>query len=399
MAKPPQPNPLTSEHERDLLALLDELKQFDKVHQLDNRFNFFEAVNMVRQETKHSRFLAFLLDPQGSHGLGHQFLSRFLSVAIAGHPAPGLSRLKVAISDLHNAKVFCERDHFDITVELPSLGMLLVIENKIDASESEDQLARYRKQAAGRYCGLKFLGCFLTPDGYVGQDDSWGVMSYVTVASELRSILTDCSLAQDVATAIKHYVHLIEKEIVVTDELIQACKQIYLNHKAAIDLIIEHGVESPVSQAFKEFFENKKQLSALSIRSNSAYFVFRDWDINTWALRAVKLYGWRFDFPVMLWFDLSKPKKLLLHVEVGPVQSDNAALRSHLIKSLRKLLKIDDAQHGSTFTRVIKFEVVVPEYPTQQELCSAMEFAFDKAIQHAIKGHIEEAMKGLADLQ
>ena len=172
----PQPNPLTSEHERDLLALLDELKQFDKVHRLDKRFNFFEAVNMVRQETKHSRFLAFLLDPQGSHGLGHQFLSHFLSAAIAGHPAPGLSRLKVAISDLHDAKVFCERDHFDITVELPSLGVLLVIENKIDASESEEQLAGYRDQAVARYSHLKFPGCFFTRTRYVGQDHSRGVM-------------------------------------------------------------------------------------------------------------------------------------------------------------------------------------------------------------------------------
>ena len=398
MVTSPQQNPLTSEHERDLLALLDELKHFDKVHRLDNRFNFFEAVNMVRQETKHSRFLAFLLDPQGSHGLGHQFLSRFLSAAIAGHPAPGLSRLKVAISDLHDAKVLCERDHFDITVELPSLGVLLVVENKIYASESEDQLAGYRDKAVARYGCLKFLGCFLTRDGYVGQDDGWGVMGYATVASELRGVLADCSLAQDVATAIKHYVQLIEKEIVVTDELMQACKQIYLNHKAAIDLIIEHGVESPISQAFDEFFAADNQLAALSIRSNTAYFVYQDWTTNNWALKAVKKFGWRFDFPVLLWFDLSKPKKLVLYVEVGPVQDNDDALRSKLIRSLRADLKIVDTAkgHGATFTRIIKYEAIVPEDPTLEELSTAMRSAFRNASGDSIKSHVEAAMKGLS---
>lgn len=398
MPKPPPSDLHAYRHERDLLALVNDLKQFDKLHRLDNRFNFFEAVNMVRQETKHSRFLAFLLDPQASHGLGHQFLGRFLSAVIAGHPAPGLSPLKVAISDLHDAKVFCERDHFDISVELPSLGALLVIENKIDASESEDQLMRYRDKAVARYGCLKFLGCFLTRDGYVGQDDSWGVMGYATVASELRSILADCSLAQDVEMAIKHYVHLIEKEIVVTDELIQACKQIYLNHKAAIDLIMEHGVESPISQAFGEFFDAQDQLSALSIRSDTAYFVFQDWTTSSWALKAVKKYGWRFDLPVLFWFDLSKPKRLILHVEVGPVQDSDIALRSHLVKLLREHLKIEHSSRGlgANFTRIIKYEALVPEDPTQAELCTAMKLAFDKAVGDSVKSNIEAALRGIA---
>ncbi|MCX7207748.1 MAG: PD-(D/E)XK nuclease family protein [Proteobacteria bacterium] len=379
MTNQPKSNQLTSENDRDLLALLDALKQFDKTHRLDNRFNFFEAVNMVRQETKHSRFLAFLLDPKGAHGLGHQFLSRFLSMVVAGHPSPELSRLKVAISDLRDAKVFCERDHFDITVELPSLGVILVVENKIDASESEEQLAGYRDKAVARYSALKFLGCFLTRDGYAGQDGSWGVMGYATVASELRSVLADCPLAQDVTTAIEHYVHLIEKEIVVTDELIQACKQIYLNHKTAIDLIIEHGVESPISQAFSDFFEANNGLTAESIRTNTAFFMFNNWNTKNWQLQAVKKYGWRFDCPVMLWFDLSKPKKLVLHLEVGPVQDNDKNLRSELVESLRNELNIKGSSTSTTFTRIVKYNVTIPEDPTQTELCDAMKSAFDQA--------------------
>lgn len=395
----PSDSPI-EKHEAELLALLNELKQFDKVHRLESRFNFFEAVGIVRQETKHSRFLAFLLDPKASHGLGEQFLRRFISGLIENHPAPGVSLLKVATSDLHDAKVICERDHFDISVELPSLGLLLVVENKIDAAESEDQLTGYRDLATNRYGGLKFLGCFLTRDGYQGQDESWGLMSYAMVANELRSILSENTVAQDVEMAIRQYVHLIEKEIIVTDELIEACRKIYLNHKTAIDLIIEHGVESPVNQAFDEFFDTHKELTSLSIRSTTAYFVSKNWPISHWDLKAVKKYGWRFDTPILLWFDLSKPKKLVLYVEVGPVQDSDIDRRSLLIKSLRENLKIATPSKGggTTFTRIMKYSISLPEEPTHAELLSAFQSVFDKLNHDGVMGIVEKTMLGLPAL-
>src|SRR5205807_4940553 len=53
-------------------------------------FNIFRALHIERRETKlHSRFLAELLDPRGSHSQGFSFLTSFLEIATSrGLSAP-----------------------------------------------------------------------------------------------------------------------------------------------------------------------------------------------------------------------------------------------------------------------------------------------------------------------
>lgn len=195
-----------SDNEDELLNLIDALNQLERKFSLNNRFNLFEAVHMVRQEIRHSRFLAFLLDPHGPHGLGENFLRALLTAAVAEHPSTLVSRLDVAIADLSGASVHCERDHFDVTVQLPRLRLLFVIENKIGAAESLGQLTTYRKRAEARYESHNFLGCFLTPDGYAGEDEYWGTLSYTTIAVELKRVLENSSPPEDVSIAILHYI-------------------------------------------------------------------------------------------------------------------------------------------------------------------------------------------------
>lgn len=45
---------------------------------LSEQFNIFEAVGVLRQELRHSDFLAFLLDPRQNHRLGDAFVQRLL---------------------------------------------------------------------------------------------------------------------------------------------------------------------------------------------------------------------------------------------------------------------------------------------------------------------------------
>src|SRR5215213_4631094 len=57
---------------------------FEQLERMLGGFNIFEAVGVVRQELRHSQFLAFLLDPNQPHGLGDAFVTRFLQRAIQG---------------------------------------------------------------------------------------------------------------------------------------------------------------------------------------------------------------------------------------------------------------------------------------------------------------------------
>jgi hypothetical protein len=49
-------------------------------------FNVFELLRVERNEAAHSRFLANLLDPAGTHGQGAFFLNHFLLLPKAGSP-------------------------------------------------------------------------------------------------------------------------------------------------------------------------------------------------------------------------------------------------------------------------------------------------------------------------
>ena len=79
-------------------------------------FNLFEAIGHTRTEARHSDFLAFLLDPNGSHGLGTEFLGRFAVAAVRSMPTGSrpLSLSEVAIADFDDCLVLREHHRIDV---------------------------------------------------------------------------------------------------------------------------------------------------------------------------------------------------------------------------------------------------------------------------------------------
>ncbi len=68
------------------------------------QFNIFEAVGMVRQEIRHSHFLAFLLNPSENHGLDDLFLKQLLIHTLSrADSAP--FKLTHQISEVHLFKL------------------------------------------------------------------------------------------------------------------------------------------------------------------------------------------------------------------------------------------------------------------------------------------------------
>lgn len=359
------------EHERELLALLDELQAFEKKFGLRSRFNIFEAVNMVRQEIRHSSFLAFLLNPAETHGLGDRFLRAMLMAAADGHPAPPVSRLNLAVSDCSGATVYRERDHFDVTVHIPELQLLFVVENKVDAGERPEQLADYRKLAEQRYPGLRFMGTFLTREGDAGEDDHWGTLSYATVAAELRRLLEDDSPAPAVAVAIQHYADLIERRIVVSAELIDACRRIYTKHRVALDLIDEHGAVPLLAEAFDEFQKAYPNLEAFIRRSESIHFIAKEWR-EVQEFQVADKGRWGVECPVKFWFR-RRDRDLYLRLEVGPVLPEANFDRVAYVQELRSRVKGSDREVKQLFTRVRTHRRTLPEEPTVDDVAQAMD--------------------------
>jgi hypothetical protein len=126
-------------------------------------FNLFEALGITRKEQFQSRFLAFLLDPTESHDQGEMFLRTFLEYILSPDMLP--QRLDGATVKLESGIATYGR--VDIVIDDLLDRRIILIENKVDASEGEEQIARYQgwlKSKPQPTHGQHFL-VFLTPEG------------------------------------------------------------------------------------------------------------------------------------------------------------------------------------------------------------------------------------------
>lgn len=158
----------------NLQKFLDEVKLIWKksevekaeAHKRGEHFNIFNVLDLTSDETRtHSAFIAELLDPNGSHGHGDQFLQSFVNT---------IDCLKSWHFDTQSAKVHkelsiggknedcTEGGRIDILVE--SNGKAIIIENKIYAGDQEKQLVRYYNYGT-KNCSNGFRLLYLTLNG------------------------------------------------------------------------------------------------------------------------------------------------------------------------------------------------------------------------------------------
>jgi len=116
--------------------------KFDEIDLLSgSRFNIFSVLKITSDEVKlHSRFLAELLNPLGSHGQGDTFLKFF--VQEVGLEEFDCESSIVEVEKYIGAKADDEGGRIDIYI-VDRKGNAITIENKIYAGDQENQLLRY----------------------------------------------------------------------------------------------------------------------------------------------------------------------------------------------------------------------------------------------------------------
>ncbi len=130
-------------------------------------FNIFRALGLQRRESKHSRFLAELLDPRGSHAQGDRFLTAFLCLAREfGLHCPSEWPVEPKKNwEITTEEVVSESDRLDIVLRCRRARFMMVIENKIDAPEGYKQLLRYENWLQKQKAEFDFRNLvFLAPD-------------------------------------------------------------------------------------------------------------------------------------------------------------------------------------------------------------------------------------------
>jgi hypothetical protein len=130
---------------------------------LDRGPNFFRVVpRLFRVEGVHSDLLAWLLDPQGFHGLGDSFAIRFITGVLreSGAGAEG----PITINSVETEASTGEGP-IDILVHTECAGRPLIvgIENKIDAPLGDEQLLRYARGLVARFPHASVVLVLLAP--------------------------------------------------------------------------------------------------------------------------------------------------------------------------------------------------------------------------------------------
>ena len=222
----------------ELVSLEENLVEFDA----------FSFLGIATVEDFHSKMLAWLLDPQGSHSSGDYFLKRFLLETG--------SVTKEELDEAEWSNVVVQREwHNEIDGRIGFLDILVLnvdasyacaIENKVFSSEHSEQLTRYRKALSRDLDHFSRSYVLLSPRGIVARRPDerqyWTPVSYDSVLRLVEDLIKNGVAPDQVAVSafLDQYATTLRRRIVPDTELRQKATKIYLQHKEAIDFIYEH---------------------------------------------------------------------------------------------------------------------------------------------------------------
>lgn len=179
------------------------------------QFNVFRILRLAHKEVQaHTPFLGQLLNPKGTHGQGFVFLKSFLAMAQKrGLMLPSSSiesfRWLVGIE-----QAVARGSNIDILVRCPALRYLLVIENKIWASEQPDQLRRYADWMATQHKQYDLREMvFLTPTGRSSDTIEEGKYTRLSYHDDIRLWLDEALgkvKSPTVRETVRQYIQVVE---------------------------------------------------------------------------------------------------------------------------------------------------------------------------------------------
>lgn len=313
--------------EQDLKALetlVVDNPDFERLEELLSPFNIFEAIGAVRQEVRHSDFLAFLLNPQQNHGIGDFFVTRFLQRAIraANKSDIHVTPIDLDLWSLDEMMVIREWQGIDILLIDESCQLVVVIENKVDSLEHDDQLARYWDTIEKRYSGWCKIGLFLSPDKRSPSDDRFIPIDYEMICSLVEGIIEGRSntLGTDIRLLLSHYAQMLRRHIVSNSELAELCRRIYQKHQRALDAIYEYrpDPQAAIRDILETIINDTDSLVLDRCTKSEVNFAIREIDTPFLAIAS----DWTSSNRILLFAFANTPTSLQLKLIIGPGPSE-----------------------------------------------------------------------------
>ncbi|MBI1233045.1 MAG: hypothetical protein GC208_00890 [Alphaproteobacteria bacterium] len=270
-----------------LESLRDDQHALERISREFGRFNLFRVLRIAHRELPHSNMLAWLFDPDGSHGFGAAFLAAWLKRCLRdGDP---VAARQAERGDIRYVTVERERNHIDILINIAwrdGAHWTVCIENKVGSTQGVDQLVRYRRLVENTFkAATKRFFILLSRDGEEPDDDAYLVATYGDVLHALSETLSSIRTGGAERALTEQYAALLEEEFMPNDEARRLAREIYRKHRAAIDFIFEER-QAPKNVAVSElnrlFSESAVELG-LSMESEGGLIVRfcpKQWDLE-----------------------------------------------------------------------------------------------------------------------
>lgn len=233
--------------------MINELKKFIReetgnLEILDakiRQFNPFEVLGVTGTEIRHSNFWAWLMDPNGSHGAGHFFIRRLISILEMDNPE---LEIRLNLFDFHDLVVRREYMNIDILVSSESMKWYLLIENKVWAGRSgKNQLLKYQEVAESLFGeaeewtpSLEYLTPFQNDLTEAEVEKKYIHIQLWQLLDIVKELLELPGISPEVRQFCNYYHAMAEKNIYQKGEEAKIVQDIYFRHRSALDFIFAH---------------------------------------------------------------------------------------------------------------------------------------------------------------
>lgn len=242
---------------RDLLLSND----FKRLTGKKEEVNIFKIINMVDKETVHSDMLAWLFNPYENHNLNDKAI-KVLLMQLSENDAEYINLLLQEYSDLEVYREYTTNNgrRIDILLESRNNKVIFIIENKIWSGEGDNQLEDYKKFIDEKYNDYNRIFLYLTPEKErKEQYKGYTHITYNTIYKIINNLLQDNQIKLEIRTVLKQYKEIIRRDIMgnVDKEMIDLCRKLYVEHKDALDKIMQYGMpEYYYTYLISELLEN-----------------------------------------------------------------------------------------------------------------------------------------------
>ncbi len=317
-------------------------------------FNPFKILKVQDYEIRHSNFLGWLFDPSQNHNLDDKILTKFLFETMMsqsnGDRENGLNIFNIYQNGLLDAKVFREYRNIDILIVSELNKLVILIENKVDSKEHSNQLKKYLDIVEEDFSGKYVFPVLLSLDGQMPSNDKYYIATYRDIIGVVESItiMNNDRMPSDIFSFIQFYVRAVKERFGMDAEFVKLCRDIYREHREAIENIYLYGKGDKIAEAFELFVKDKDFVE--SGNKPGLFYV-----INKDIAKEMKS-KWFTNNIAAIWFSKHKDDCLQIVLEVGPFIDGNQ--RVNFIKhaetkglKFSKVAKQEDSIYSRTYSK------------------------------------------------